>query len=72
MVSVISWVLAGPTACPCCWAWAWARAWVRLELLMVRVISCPPPPTPPINPDAPITWLRSWEPAVGGGGRVLC
>ena len=35
---------------------------------MVRVISCPPPPTPPINADAPITWLRSWEPAVPGGG----
>lgn len=39
-----------------------ARAWVRLELLMVSVISWPPLPVA-TSPELPITWLKSWEPA---------
>lgn len=39
-----------------------ARAWVRLELLIVSVISWPLVP-PAIIPELPMTWLRSWEPA---------
>lgn len=43
MVRVISWGLPpavlAPDAEAWAWAWAWANAWLRLELLMVNVIS---------------------------------
>lgn len=62
MVRVISWGFPPAVPEPAAEAWTWARACVRLELLMVRVISWPLLP-PATSPELPMTLLRSWEPA---------
>lgn len=60
MVRVISWGFPAAVLDPAAeaWAWTWASACVKLELLMVRVISCPLLP-PVTSPEVPMTWLRS-------------
>lgn len=60
MVRVISWGFPAAVLEPAAeaWAWTWARACVRLELLMVRVISwllVLPATSAPLL----MTWFRS-------------
>lgn len=68
MVRVISWGFPAAVLEPAAEAWActWARACVRLELLMVSVISWPLLLSA-TGPELLMTWLKSWVPAGSTG-----